>query len=85
MKKIVLLIAMVLTFVMPICSQISSNGFPTSEGKVIFKGFPEKDPSDVLGVPISENIYLLLALGLGYAAIKGIKIYRHKKKFYDYD
>lgn len=85
MKKIVLLIALVLMFTMPVYAQVSSNGFPTTEGRVVFKGFPEKDPSDVLGVPISENIYLLLALGLGYATIKGIKIYRHRKKFYDYD
>ena len=80
MKKIVLLIAMVLTFVMPICSQISSNGFPTSEGKVIFKGFPEKDPSDVLGVPIVENLLLLFGMGAAYATRTFVKKRKNDKE-----
>ena len=85
MKKFIILSILSIYFVAPMLGQIESRGFPVTDQKHVFKGFPEKDPSDVNGVngvPIVENIFLLVALGLGYAAIRGIKAYKHRKKYY---
>ena len=65
---------------MPMQSQITSGGFPTSEKKTIFKGFPEKDPSDVMGVPIVENLLLLLGMGVTYATRTFVKKRKNDKE-----
>lgn len=65
---------------MPMQSQITSGGFPTSEKKTIFKGFPEKDPSDVMGVPIVENLLLLLGMGVTYATRTFVKKRKNNKE-----
>ena len=64
---------------MPMQSQITSGGFPTSEKKTVFKGFPEKDPSDVMGVPIVENLLLLLGMGVTYATRTFVKKRKNNK------
>ncbi|MBR2475788.1 MAG: hypothetical protein IKB57_04520 [Bacteroidaceae bacterium] len=83
MKKLILLIFVFISVNMN--AQIESRGFPSTTNRPIFKGFPANNPSDVNGVegvPIEENIVLLVALGLGYAVIRGIKSYKHRKKYY---
>lgn len=65
---------------MPMQSQITSGGFPTSEKKTVFKGFPEKDPSDVMGVPIVENLLLLLGMGVTYATRTFVKKRKNNKE-----
>lgn len=80
MKKIAILSIMALMLAMPMQSQITSGGFPTSERKVVFKGFPDKDPSDVLGVPIVENLLLLLGMGAAYATRTFVKKRKNNKE-----
>ena len=80
MKKIAILSIMALMLAMPMQSQITSGGFPTSEKKTIFKGFPEKDPSDVMGVPIVENLLLLLGMGVTYATRTFVKKRKNNKE-----
>ena len=80
MKKIAILSILALMLAMPMQSQITSGGFPTSEKKTIFKGFPEKDPSDVMGVPIVENLLLLLGMGVTYATRTFVKKRKNNKE-----
>ena len=80
MKKIAILSILALMLAMPMQSQITSGGFPTSEKKTVFKGFPEKDPSDVMGVPIVENLLLLLGMGVTYATRTFVKKRKNNKE-----
>ena len=83
MKKIAILSILALMYIMPVQSQIISGGFPSTDKKTVFKGFPEKDPSDVLGVegvPIVENLLLLLGMGAAYATRTFVKKRKNDKE-----
>ena len=80
MKKIAILSILALMYIMPVQSQIISGGFPSTDKKTVFKGFPEKDPSDVMGVPIVENLLLLFGMGAAYATRTFVKKRKNNKE-----